>query len=257
MRLVSHCVYALAIAALLALPGSGAPASASQEVAQQSNSAETATTAATVRASDPLRLFLTRPPEGVTSYRALRTLRASNKRFKKDGWLTAWTELDPRGGFRYDVIAEGGSDYIRRRVLRKMLDGERDAMAQNQSSRVALSTVNYQFVLESDDGQIARVRMMPLREETLLVQGTMRIEAATGDLLGVEGRLAKNPSFWTNRVDVMRRYGRVAGIRVPLHVTSTANVKIAGTSEFSMTYEYESINETIVGRPEVTVTAAR
>jgi hypothetical protein len=34
-------------------------------------------------------------------------------------------------------------------------------------------------------------------------------------------------------------------------------VKIAGTSEFSMTYEYESINETIVGRPEVTVTAAR
>jgi hypothetical protein len=212
-----------------------------------------------VRASskaDPIQRFLSRPPEHLTSYRALRTLRASNKRFKKEGWLTAWTELDPQGGFRYEIVSEGGSDYIRRKVLHKMLDGERDAIASGQPGRVALSLANYRFSVMSDDGQVAKLQIVPLRADTLLVNGTVTIEAGTGDLLSVEGRLAKNPSFWTNRVEVSRRYGRVAGVRVPLKVDSTASVKFAGTSEFSMTYEYASINGSAVGQPPLTASAS-
>jgi hypothetical protein len=94
---------------------------------------------------------------------------------------------------------------------------------------------------------------VPLRADTLLVNGTVTIEAGTGDLLSVEGRLAKNPSFWTNRVEVSRRYGRIAAVRVPLQVESTASVKIVGTSEFSMVYEYASIN----GSPVSNVTTAQ
>lgn len=210
-------------------------------------------TAASGASADPVQRFLSRPPENLTAYRAFRTLRASNKRFKKEGWMTAWTELDPRGGFRYEIVAEGGSDYIRRKVLRKMLDGERDAIASGQPGRVALSPANYQFSVMSEDGQIAKLQIVPLRADTLLVNGTVTIEAGTGDLLSVEGRLAKNPSFWTNRVDVSRRYGRIAGVRVPLQVESTASVKIVGTSEFSMVYEYASIN----GAPVSHVTTAQ
>jgi hypothetical protein len=205
---------------------------------------------------DPIQRFLARPPEHLTSYRAFRTLKAANKRFKKEGWLTAWTELDPAGGFRYEIVAEGGSDYIRRKVLHKMLDGERDAIASGQPGRVALSLANYRFSVMSDDGQIAKLQIVPLRADTLLVNGTVTIEAGTGDLLSVEGRLAKNPSFWTNRVEVSRRYGRIAGVRVPLQVESTASVKIAGTSEFSMVYVYASINGSAVNGTAVNGTAA-
>lgn len=161
--------------------------------------------------------------------------------------MTAWTELDPQGGFRYDIVSEGGSEYIRRKVLLKMLDGERDAIASGQPGRVTLSLANYRFSVMSDDGQIAKLQIVPLRADTLLVNGTVTIETGTGDLLSVEGRLAKNPSFWTNRVEVSRRYGRIAGVRVPLQVESTASVKIVGTSEFSMVYEYASINGAAVG----------
>jgi hypothetical protein len=197
--------------------------------------------------ADPIQRFLSRPPEHLTSYRAFRTLRAANKRFKKEGWMTAWTELDPQHGFRYEIVGEGGSDYIRRKVLRKMLEGERDAITSGQPGRVALSLANYRFSVMSDDGDVAKLQIVPLRADTLLVNGTVTIEASTGDLLSVEGRLAKNPSFWTNRVDVSRRYGRIAGVRVPLQVESTASVKIAGTSELSMVYEYASINGQAVG----------
>lgn len=242
MRILSFCACTLLILSAL---GVSSPVS-------------TAASGASGASADPIQRFLSRPPETLTSYRALRTLRAANKRFKKEGWMTAWTELDPRGGFRYEIVAEGGSDYIRRKVLLKMLDGERDAIASGQPGRVALSPANYRFSVMSDDGQIAKLQIVPLRADTLLVNGTVTIEAGTGDLLSVEGRLAKNPSFWTNRVEVSRRYGRIAGVRVPLQVESTASVKIAGTSEFSMIYEYASINGTPINTSAVgNVTSAQ
>jgi hypothetical protein len=193
-------------------------------------------------ADDPVQRFLTSPAEPLTSYRALRKLSASNPRFKKEGWITAWTELDPQHGFRYEIAGEGGSEYIRRKVLHKLLDGERDAVASGQPARVALSPLNYRFGVVGDDGGVMRLSIVPLRPDVLLVKGTITAESSTGDLLSVEGRLSKNPSFWTSRVDISRRYGRVAGIRVPIEVVSTAHVKIAGASTLVMTYEYESIN---------------
>ncbi len=152
-----------------------------------SSPVSTSASAASDASADPIQRFLSRPPENLTSYRAFRTLRASNKRFKKDGWMTAWTELDPHGGFRYEIVAEGGSDYIRRKVLHKMLDGERDAIASGQPGRVALSPANYRFSVMSDDGQIAKLQIVPLRADTLLVNGTVTIEAGTGDLVERRG----------------------------------------------------------------------
>jgi hypothetical protein len=64
-------------------------------------------------------------------------------------------------------------------------------------------------------------------------------------LLRVEGRLSKNPSFWTSLVNVIRHYARVDGVRVPIATESTAKVKFAGVSYLDVRYEYETIN----GRP--------
>jgi hypothetical protein len=205
--------------------------------------------------ADPVQRFLSRTDEPLTRYQARRTLRARNERFNKEGWITVFTELDPAAGFTYRMIEEGGSGYIRNKVLRKALDGEREAIAAGDASRSALSAANYQFNVTSVDGPNARVRVTPLRKERFLVDGTITLTADSGDLLQIEGRLARNPSFWTNRVDVVRRYGRIDGVRVPVSVESTANVKIAGTSAFSMTYEYESINGRRVGTASASAAA--
>jgi hypothetical protein len=58
----------------------------------------------------------------------------------------------------------------------------------------------------------------------------------------IEGALAKNPSFWTRRVEVVRRYERIAGVRVPVWMQSTASIRIAGKSTLTTTYQYLSIN---------------
>jgi hypothetical protein len=67
--------------------------------------------------------------------------------------------------------------------------------------------------------------------------------------MGIRGSLAKNPSFWTRRVEIIRRYQRIAGVRLPVALESVANVRFAGTSTLTMTYEYESVNGQSVGSP--------
>jgi hypothetical protein len=62
------------------------------------------------------------------------------------------------------------------------------------------------------------------------------------DLVRVEGVLSKRPSFWTRRVEVVRRYGRIGGVRVPVAMESTASVLIFGRSTFTMTYDYLTVN---------------
>jgi len=62
------------------------------------------------------------------------------------------------------------------------------------------------------------------------------------DILEVQGQLAKTPSWWTTKVDVMRTYGRVAGVRVPVAMSSTAQVRMVGRSHFRMTSTFERVN---------------
>jgi hypothetical protein len=91
--------------------------------------------------------------------------------------------------------------------------------------------------------------VMARRKDVLLVDGSIYVNAVDGDLVRIEGRLSKAPSFWTRRVEVIRYYRRINGIRVPVAIESVANVLLAGRSTFKMTYEYETINGVRVGAP--------
>lgn len=187
--------------------------------------------------------FLARVDEPLTQYRAVRRLTGRNERFRKEGQLEAVTTLDPRNGFRYEVLTASGSPYVRTRVLEPILRGEAKASAEGGATRAALTLANYAFVpMDVNVEPYARVLIHPKRKETFLVDGSIVVMAADGDLVRIEGRLAKNPSFWTSRVEIAREYARVGGVRVPVRVESQAWVKIAGPSNFVMTYEYDEIN---------------
>ena len=198
----------------------------------------------------PLQRFLARGEEPTVEYRALRRLEASNSKFNQHAWLIAWTEYDRANGFRFSVVAEGGSHYIRTHVLHAALVGEQKLWANNEPQRASLSRENYTF--DNDvpgESGLASVGLKPKRKDVLLVEGAIFVQPTDGDLARIEGKLSKAPSFWTRRVDVVRRYERIGGVRVPVSIESVAHVLIAGRSTFRMTYEYETINGQHVGSP--------
>ena len=187
--------------------------------------------------------FLTRPAEPLTEYRALRHMEAGNDRFNLNASLDAMTALGADGRFTYTIVREEGSEYIRNKVLRSILENEERLFATTDPARAALTSDNYELLVgEPAEPGVVRLLAKPRRREVSLVDGSVFVKRDDADLLRVEGRLAKNPSFWTTRVDVIRRYDRVGGIRVPVRLDTTAQIRVAGISSMSVVYDYEMVN---------------
>jgi hypothetical protein len=176
---------------------------------------------------------------------------AANAHFGARGWMDVWTEFDDAHGLRYEIAGEGGNGYIRKHVLLAALDGEQKMWSAREPQRASVTPDNYSF----DEAQPAAeglnsVGIKPRRKDVLLVEGAIFLEPDAGELRRIEGKLSKAPSFWTRRVDIVRRYDIIGGVRVPTSIESVAHVLIAGRSTFAMTYQYETINGQHVGSPK-------
>jgi hypothetical protein len=89
------------------------------------------------------------------------------------------------------------------------------------------------------------VLLSPKRKERVLVSGAMFLRPVDGELVRVQGRLAKSPSFWVKTVDIVRTYDRIGGAVMPVSLETTAQVRMFGTATLRMTYQYSEID----GRP--------
>src|SRR4029450_9148995 len=108
--------------------------------------------------------------------------------------------------------------------------------------RGALTRSNYEFSAGSQEENLIRIGIHPKRHDTMLIEGSILLAEPSGHLARGGGSRIKRPSIWTREVQVVRRYERINGIRVPVSMQSTARVVIVGRSTFSMVYEYALIN---------------
>jgi hypothetical protein len=176
-------------------------------------------------------------------YKAFRRLEGGVANSDKQGWLEAWTEYQPGRGFSFDVVREGGSEYVRKKILRGMLATEQELIAHGKRVRASLDTKNYSF----EDGGITdaglhRILLVPAKKSDGLVNGSVFVEPESGLVARIQGRLVKSPSFWVRDVDVAWKFAHIAGHVVPIEMTSTGRVRMFGRSNFRMVYNYVSID---------------
>ena len=77
--------------------------------------------------------------------------RAASSIPERRGWIEAWTEYTPGRGFTYEVVREGGSEYVRNKILRGMLASEQKLIASGKRLHASLESMNYLF----EDGGVA------------------------------------------------------------------------------------------------------
>lgn len=180
------------------------------------------------------------------AYRALRRLEGGLIDSDKRGWLEVWTEHQPGTGMTFQVAGEGGSEYVRNKILRGMLKSEQKLIASGRRLRASLESKNYQFADGGvTDTGLQRVLLKPAKVSDGIVNGSLLLDPASGYLTRIEGRLVKSPSFWLRDVDVRWKFAQLGGHLVPIEMHSTGRVRLFGRSNFSMTYAYATID----GRP--------
>jgi hypothetical protein len=197
--------------------------------------------------------FLAAEAQTLTSYRAIRRMTATTRGGHMQATMEVSTTLDPVAGFRYEIQSEEGSALIRRRVLVAALEAEQQAYLTNESGGARLTPQNYEFVGVSVASEnLYKIDVRARRKNQMLIDGAVFVDGDSADLVRMEGELSKRPSFWTRRVRIVRQYGRVEGVHVPLVMESTADILLVGASTFSMTYRYLEVN----GRPVTEHTGA-
>ena len=100
------CLIGLSVQGLAGAPAPAVPASPSEYVAVERFLAD-----------------IEKPP---VAYQARRRLEASSAKLKESAWMEAVTEYDPAVGLTYSIVAQGGSERIRRRVLKAVLEAEQE-----------------------------------------------------------------------------------------------------------------------------------
>src|SRR5215831_2427985 len=78
--------------------------------------------------------FFSRVEQPLREYHAFRYMHAYCENQKHEAWMEARTELKD-GQFSYQIVAESGSEAIRGRVLRALLEREQELMKKGDASR--------------------------------------------------------------------------------------------------------------------------
>jgi hypothetical protein len=224
-----------------------APAAASPPAGQETR--PPSASCAEVEAEAALALFEGRPDEPVRRFRARRRMHAEGR--GRQAFMEVLVELDPEGDLRWTVTSEGGSELIRKRAFRSMLEKEAALRKTERPEGTALTAENYELAVNGRDGDgLVRLRAVPRRTGASLLDGSFVVTSETADLVRVEGRLVRNPSFWVTRVDVVRHYRRIRGHRVVVRIESVSRIRLFGPVRLTVDFDYEMIDGDEVGPSE-------
>ncbi len=185
----------------------------------------------------------------VVPHQATRHLETRKIGADERAWIDVTTTVDPRRGFAYHVDGQGGPNRLRRRMLDLLKEEER-AWATRDPLRSAFSTRNYTLSLTDSRQAEVDVRLVPKRRETYLLDGRVTLRRLNGEVLRVQGSLAKTPSFWLRDVTLVRNYERIGDHIMLSSLQSIARVRWWGNYQFSMVYTYRVIDGVPVAQNE-------
>jgi len=169
-------------------------------------------------------------------YTATRHYLAVNKHRRAE--MLVWVASASDGVKQFTILSEDGSHSIRKHVFFKMLNEEAAASRRGTRESTRITPANYDFqVIGQDavDGRPAYVlRVTPKAENKYLIDGKIWVDATDYSIVRIEGRPARNPSFWTRSVHFVHTYQKVGPFWLAASTESVSEIRIFGTAELTI-----------------------
>jgi outer membrane lipoprotein-sorting protein len=151
------------------------------------------------------------------------------------------------GTKEFSIRSETGSKLVIDRVFKRMLDSEKEALTEENQSRVALNTNNYRFALLGYETIATRpaylLSVEPRTDNKLLYRGRIWVDAKDFAVVRIEAAPAKNPSFWTKETRIEQVYAKVGDFWLPVSNKSNSAIRLGGHAYFTIDYEDYQITD--------------
>jgi len=173
-------------------------------------------------------------------YQGMRRYVLENDRMHKQAKLVARVEAEGNGAKHFEIIEEDGWKAAHKHVFRKMLASEEEASSPQERPKTQVAPQNYDFRMvgtEMIGGRLAyAVDVTPKRQEERLFAGRIWIDAQDYALVQVEGKPAKNPSFWIKSIHFVHTYKKSGPLWFPSSTESVTNARLFGTTKVTIHY---------------------
>lgn len=150
------------------------------------------------------------------------------------------TTCSTDGSKHFETVSETGWGAARKHAFPRLLESESSASRPNVRQRSRITPNNYSFQMvgaDTFDQRLAYVMAItPKTEDKYLVKGRIWVDAEDYAIIRIEGKAAKNPSFWTRSVHFVHTYEKRGSWWLPVSDRSVTDVWILGTTDLSIDY---------------------
>jgi len=165
--------------------------------------------------------------------------------------MTVEATYDSPSTKEFKVVSQSGSKLILDRVLKKLLESEKEAAQPAISARTQLNRDNYDFELvgyePSETGGQYVLRVSPKSRSKYVYRGKVWVDGTDFAVTRIEGEPAQNPSFWTKKSEIHHEYEKVQAFWLPARNESVSYIRLGGRA--TLTVEYKDYRVTDARQP--------
>ena len=173
-------------------------------------------------------------------YTAVRRYVLENQGFHKRAEMLVRMTCRKDGSKHFEMLSATGWGGARKHVFPWLLEAEADASQPGSRERSRITSENYAFEMlgvEYVGGREAYViAVSPKTPNKYLLQGRIWVDADDYAVVRIDGKPAKNPSFWIKSVHFVHNYDKVGSFWFPISDRSVTDARIFGNTEVTIEY---------------------
>ena len=181
--------------------------------------------------------------QGLAGYQGTRTYRLEYQGFpgSRSAELVVDVRFESPGTKEFTIRSETGSKLLIDRVFKKLLQGEKEALTDENAKHTALNRDNYKFAQvgyeSAPTGTLYVLSVEPRTKNKFLYRGRIWVDAEDFAVVRLQGEPVKNPSFWTKDTKIEETYVKVGDFWFPASNRSTSSIRLGGRAYLTIDYK--------------------
>ena len=195
-------------------------------------------------------------------YTAARRYVLENSRHHKRAEMLVRVECGDNGSKQFQTVSESGWGAARSHVFPRLLEGESEASQPGARELSRITPENYSFEMVGKENINQRpayvIDVAPKTHNKYLLQGRIWVDAEDYAIARIEGKPAKNPSFWIKHVNFVHTYQKSGPFWLPVSDRSVTDARIIGATELTIEYfDYSTNAATLSASSELALGSVR
>ncbi|HSZ20291.1 MAG TPA: hypothetical protein VK770_10890 [Candidatus Acidoferrum sp.] len=141
----------------------------------------------------------------------------------------------------FKIISQSGPQWMIERILKRLLEAEQEALSEENRSRVALNSSNYDFSgfqrQDSPGSCSYMVAVEPKIPSKLLYRGRIWVDSKDFAVCRIEAEPSKNPSFWIKKTAIHHSYLKIGDFWLPSENESVSVIRGGGRAVLTIKYQ--------------------